>query len=79
MQCITQLRTLSLALAHQQKRVSVLVRHSQQLRQLPHYSISYGGGVEDALGILTGEDRLSQMIRLQACRHPNMVTILICS
>jgi hypothetical protein len=54
-------------------RVLVSVRRLQRLRQLPHHSTSYGGGgVADVLGILTGEDRLSQTIRLQAYRHPNM-------
>ena len=73
MQCITQLRTLSLVLVHQQKRVLVSVRRLQQLRQLPRYSTSYeGGDVEDAIGILTEEDHLSQTIRVQAYRQPNM-------
>ena len=73
MQCITQLSPLSLVLAHQQKPVLVWARRLQQLRQLPQYSTSYGGGgIEDALGILAGEDCLSQTIRFQAYRHLNM-------
>jgi hypothetical protein len=71
MQCITQLRALSLVLAHQRKRVSVSLRRLQQLWQLPHYSTSYGGGVKDALGILAEEDRLSQTIQFQVDREPN--------